>query len=204
MTLHVLDQLPLWVEGDLSAADLAAVEHHLAKCPACHAVAERLRTSQVWLREAMQPPFVPIDHEHLRHAVMAQIRTEAAAKPVHRLAAIRPTLLAACVASLLIATLIWRQEHATVSLPPLGVPSALPAGSATQTAPVVTPPMARQDLARVAPLKAPLRRPEEPVSSPIEGPARIEFQTANPNIRIIWLAQAKPLPEMNPTPLEAP
>lgn len=202
MTLHVLDQLPLWVEGDLSAADLALVEGHLAECPTCQEAAARLQASQAWLREAMTPPFIPIDHENLCHAVMAQVRVEAAAKPIRRLT-VRHGLLAACAASLLVAALVWRQEHAAVTLRPLGAPSALPAG-ATQTVPVIPPPMARQGPVRVGPLQEPLLRPEEPVSSPIEGPARIEFQTADPNIRIIWLAQAKPLPETNPLIQEEP
>lgn len=203
MTVHVLNQLSLWVEGDLSTTDLAAVDGHLAECQACRAAAERLRTSQTWLREAMQPPFVSIDHENLRHAVMAQIRMEPAAKSVRHLA-IRPALLAACAASLLVAILAWRQEHAPVASPPLVVPSVFPAEPATQTASMVPQSMACPDPARTAPLKVPLPGLEESSSSPAGGLPRIEFQTANPTVRIIWLAQANPLSETNPTPSEAP
>lgn len=202
MTIHVLDQLPLWVEGDLSGLDTETVQAHLDLCGSCRAAAEQLRTSQAWLREALVPPFAPIDHENLRRAVIVQIRMEAAAQPVRRLA--RPALLAACAASLLVGTLVWRQEHAAVTLPPLGTPSALPAEPATQAAPAIPPPMVRQGAARVARLKVPLRKSEEPASPPVEGPVRIEFQTADPNVRIIWLAQAKPLPETNPLIPEEP
>jgi hypothetical protein len=31
------------------------------------------------------------------------------------------------------------------------------------------------------------------------GPARIEFQTADPTIRIIWLTQTRSLPETHPS-----
>jgi hypothetical protein len=43
-----------------------------------------------------------------------------------------------------------------------------------------------------------------PADSPPEAPTRIEFQTADPTIRIIWLARATPLPEANPSTQEAP
>lgn len=203
MTVHVLDQLPLWVEGDLSAADLAQIEGHLAECPACAAAAERLRTSQAWLREALAPPFAPIDQENLRQTVMAQIRTEAAAKPVHPLA-IRPALLAACAASLLIATLVWRRDRPAMAPAP-GTPAPMaairPGAEPTQEA---SPRLARHDPARV-PLPPTRPRPAiAPADSPPEEPARIEFQTADPNIRIIWLAQAKPLPETIPLIQEEP
>ncbi|MCM2249397.1 MAG: zf-HC2 domain-containing protein, partial [Geothrix sp.] len=71
MTIHVLDQLPFWVEGDLSAADLAAVEGHLAECPACRAAAEHLRISQTWLRDALASPFSVADEGAWQRAVMA-------------------------------------------------------------------------------------------------------------------------------------
>lgn len=203
MTVHVLDQLPLWVVGDLSAADLAQIEGHLAECPACAAAAEGLHTSQAWLREALAPPFVPIDHENLRHAIMAQIRTEAAAKAVHRLA-IRPALLAACAASLLIATLIWRRDRPAVASAP-GIPASMatlrPGVEPTQEA---SPRLARHDPARVLLPPTRPRTAVAPADSPPEGPARIEFQTADPTIRIIWLARATPLPDTNPSLQEEP
>jgi hypothetical protein len=201
MTLHVLDQLPLWVEGDLSAADLAEVEGHLAECPTCHAAAERLRLSQAWLREALAPPFAASDEGALHRAVMAQIRVETTAKPIRRLA-IRRGLLAACAASLLIATFIWRREpKGPVQLSGLGVPPApmtvtpqpdARSNHAPHEAPRPAHPSPRMALARKA------------GSPPPAEPARIEFQTADPNIRIIWLARATPLPDTNPPLQEEP
>lgn len=203
MTLHVLDQLPLWVEGDLNAADLATVEGHLAECTACHAAAERLRTTQTWLREALASPFDASDGVALRRSVMKQIRVEAATKPIRRLA-IRRGLLAACAASLLIATLIWRRERPTVAPAP-GIPAPTSALN-----PVAEPTLAasqrpaHHDSARILPPPTRPRTAVLPADSPPEAPARIEFQTADPNIRIIWLARATPLPEAEPTRPEEP
>jgi anti-sigma factor RsiW len=203
MTIHVLDQLPLWVEGDLSTADLTVVEGHLTECPTCQAAAERLRTSQAWLREALAPPFDASDEGALHRAVMAQLRVETTAKPTRRLA-LRRGLLVACAASLLIATLIWRRERSAVASAP-GIPAPMaalrPGAEPTQEA---SPRLAHHDPARTLPPPTRPRTVVAPADSPPEEPARIEFQTADPNIRIIWLARATPLPDTNPSLQEEP
>jgi anti-sigma factor RsiW len=193
MTPHVLDQLPLWVEGDLNPTEAAAVETHLAQCPTCHESAENLRSSQAWLREGMASPFDAGDQDRLRRRVMDQIRAEAAVKPFPRFK-VRPALLAACAASILVASLVWRMEQGRLTrstavevpstkvaaLPPLPVPQ--PRKIEHQATP--------RPQARVAP--GPKSETESP---PLGEPARIEFQTSDPTIRIIWLAQSKPLPD---------
>ncbi|MBK8572927.1 MAG: zf-HC2 domain-containing protein [Holophagaceae bacterium] len=121
MTPHVHPQLPLWVEGDLDAADMAAVDHHLDQCPDCRSAAENLRASQIQLREAMVSPFGASDRERLRRQVMVQVRAEGAAKPVRRLLP-RFALLAACAASLLLAVFLWRQGPAAVAPEPTSAP----------------------------------------------------------------------------------
>lgn len=172
---HVLDQLPLWVEGDLDAQGMAAVEAHLTLCAACRAEAEACRESQAWLREEAAP-FTAADRETLRHAVLARI------PPRRR--GFGGTLWIAGLAAAALAFAFLRPR-----------PSPRPAKEAAvlppspQPAPSVRPPLPAP-LARVA-----RRRPPEPIPAPAadagSGPARIEIQTPNPRIRIIWLAQAK-------------
>lgn len=191
MTLHVLDQLPLWIGGDLDAAETASVERHLAQCPACRAEAERLRTSQAWLREAMTPPFDLADGERLHREVMGRLRREAVAGPTRPLAR-PPVLLMACAATLLLAIVLWRQDPATVAPKPVIEPGVLqpqPQPAPPQAVPLEPPRSARG---------WPAPHPQVPPASP----ARIEFQTADPNIRIIWLAQSGPLPAPPPSPEE--
>jgi anti-sigma factor RsiW len=202
-TPHVLDQLPLWVEGDLSRKAMAAVEGHLAECSACRSTAEQLKTSQSWLREAMASPFDASDQGRLHLRVMDQIRAETAAKPSRRFT-VRPALLAACAASLLLATLIWRQERGSLIQPPSLVAPPLP-----KVAEFVAQPSLQSSSAdhQATPSPRPHGRPaakQESESPPQSEPARIEFRTSNPNIRIIWLAQAKPLPDTNPPFSEIP
>jgi len=113
MSPHVLDRLPFWVEGDLAPDDIAVVQGHLAQCPACREAAERLETSQRWLREALATPFDLQDTSQLRLQVMTQLR--AGSRPILRLSLGRSMSrgmgrgpLGACAASLLIPTLVWR------------------------------------------------------------------------------------------------
>ncbi|NWJ40203.1 MAG: zf-HC2 domain-containing protein [Geothrix sp.] len=190
MTLHVLDQLPLWVEGDLDATDRTAVDHHLAQCPDCRSAAEDLRASQIQLREAMASPFDAADRERLRHQLMAQVRAETAAKPPRRLIP-RSALLAACAASLLLTVFLWRQG------PTIAVPQPTAAPRAPRQPPQPPSTMAVRQDPPTPHTRGPAASPRE--ASPAAGPARIEFQTADPTIRIIWLAQSKPLPDTTPS-----
>jgi len=199
MTPHVLDQLPLWVEGDLSTPELAAVEAHLAQCTACRLAATELQASQSWLRETLASPFDASDQERLRRSVMEQIKIEPTPKPVRRFAT-RPALLAACAAVLIIATFSWRQTQPVAPAPTLASPS-LPADPPVPGA--ITPTLAPSAPVRAAPAREALPPMKVPVL-PREEPARIELQTADPTVRIIWLAQAKPLSEPTAITPEAP
>jgi anti-sigma factor RsiW len=198
---HVLDRLPLWVEGDLTGQELLEVERHLAECPSCQEAAQRLTTSQSWLREALVSPFEASDQERLRRKVMDQIRAEAPARPARRLT-VRPALLAACAASLLVASLVWQQQrhYERQALLPMLPPLPKAAEPPMQTDPQPNKAEQRSSpSANARPRPGPTQASESPPSG---DPARIEFQTSDPNIRIIWLAQAKPLPD--PTAPEEP
>lgn len=202
-TPHVLDQLPLWVEGDLSSRDHAEVQAHLALCSSCRAEADRLRTSQAWLREALDSPFEAADRDQFRRRVMDQIRSEPVRSP-HRRLLPRPVLLAAGAAALMIITLVWHQARpGAVSPPEAEAPTAatLPQAKAATEGP---PRQALGDPTRAAPRVARYHPVAEANPPRHEAAARIEFQTADPTIRIIWLAQAKPFSEAIPPFQEAP
>jgi predicted anti-sigma-YlaC factor YlaD len=194
MTMHVLDLLPLWVEEDLPRETAAAVEVHLVECPACREAADRLRQSQTWLREALASPFVAVDQDRLRQAVMDRIRTEPLGAPTRRFA---PALLAAA-AVLMVVVLTWNRPQGKAN--PL---SAVGSAPMTETASPAHPLPPRLELAKASHPQAQAHSRPRPDSTalPQGEPTRIEFQTADPTIRIIWLAQATPLPNANP-PLE--
>lgn len=190
MTLHALDQLPLWAEGDLDAAEMAAVDRHLAQCLDCASAAGDLRASQNLLREATTVPFEASARERLRRKVMVQVHAEAAARPVRHLIP-RSALMAACAASLLLAVFLWRQGPALAVQQPTAVLKA------PQQPPQPPPTIAERQNPTSFPTRGPAASPRE--APPPAGPARIEFQTADPTIRIIWLAQSKSLPDTTPS-----
>lgn len=199
MTTHVLDQLSLWVEGDLPHDAAAAVEDHLTECPACHEAADRLRQSQAWLREALASPFDTTDQNRLRQAVMDRIRTEPLGAPTRWFVPAPALLVAAAV--LVVIVLTWNRPHGKAN--PISAAGSAPVGEAA-VPPHPLPP--RLELAKAAHAQAQARsRPRPgPETIPRGEPTRIEFQTADPTIRIIWLAQATPQPDTNPPLPEAP
>lgn len=201
MTSHALDQLPLWVEGDLDASGMARVDQHLAACAACRLAAEDLRRGQARLREAMASPFEAADHARLRGRVMDQLQAEAARPPTRRFAP-RPFHLAAAAAALLLVALPWLQRPRSQAHPGQR-PSPPGPGTRAEIPPDPTSLPTRRAAPRLVPSPP---RPGERIAEPEppEGPSRIEFQTADPTIRIIWLARATPLPEAEPTLQEAP
>ena len=177
-TPHVLHLLPLWAGGDLSRAESEAVQAHLGNCPNCRAEAEALASTLALLKEAPLAPFSESDRAVLRASVMEQIRREAP-RPLRRTA----WLWAAAALMLAVASPFLLRHPALPAIPvtapeadraPLVTPKPVPAG----------PGMPRsRPLARRTP-------PAVESSSPDPTLTRIEFQTSNPNIRIIWLAKA--------------
>jgi anti-sigma factor RsiW len=177
-TVHVQNAL---LQGDLDASESAAVRAHLAECGKCRALDAALRESQAWLREDSEPPFSPEERLQLRRDVMARIQPR---RPTRNL---RPLLLLAAALGLLWVGRRWVHQESVPSLPPPVQAQILPAANAPVPQPRPTHPR------RVA-------SPERP-SVPDTTLARIELQTEDPNIRIIWLA-----PSSTPTtlPTETP
>lgn len=174
MNDHVLDRLPLWVGGDVEVSEAAAIEAHLAQCESCRAEADALRRSQAWLKDAGVPPFGAEDREALRRAVLAQVAS--APSVGRRWVGWGAAALAA--ASILLLTLSRKAVPAPEALAP-----HLATAEPLRPAPESVPPI------RVARRHAPPPRPEL-VRTAGPGASRIEIQTANPRIRIIWLARA--------------
>jgi anti-sigma factor RsiW len=173
----VQTQLPLWVEGDLPDPETGALEGHLARCGCCREAAEALRASQAWLKAGPPPPFTEADHAQVRQAVLDRIRAEATLRPAPFRA--RRALLWVAAGGLFVLglTLRWPRPAA----PPM---------------PGHRPPLARQEPAPAPPGVQPpprrLARNPRPESRPeASALTRIELQTSNPQIRIIWLARTQ-------------
>ena len=106
---HVLERLPLWVEGDLPSPEAMEVETHLVACPTCRAAAEAFAASQAWLKDTPEAPFTAADLVELRQEVLARIHAEAT--PRRRVRPLRPFLALAAAALCVLTGTLWTQGH---------------------------------------------------------------------------------------------
>jgi anti-sigma factor RsiW len=186
--------LALFVGDDLDDDEAALVRRHLLACDACRATLEGYRAAGAWLRSARKPEPGPAAYLALQRAVRVRVRE--APRPWLlawlgrgwswvRLGA-APTLATATVALALGAfTLVARGGR-----PPLVAPPAV----ATDSSPTVAAASAR-------PEEGPLALADEAGPETAEGEAdgepdddlRIEMQTSDPEVRIIWFS---PRPEV--------
>jgi anti-sigma factor RsiW len=184
---HVTELLPLWVGGDLTDRDALAVEAHLRQCAACRAVADSLGDSRQWLLGGTEAPYTAEERMAFRNAVMTQIRAEAGVRRAPRFnRTSRPWLLAA--AALLLAMGTHRLAKRPSPVEPPFTPTPV-AGVAPGELPLPRLPVraeARHRLLRPRRLVPEAPSPEAPTF------ARLELQTSDPSIRIIWLARATP------------
>jgi hypothetical protein len=135
-----------------------------------------------WLRSE-QPPFSEEDRAAMRRGVWREIEARTAAEGAFRPARLVPAG-AAVLAAVLVAVLWLRPPASAPEAPALAAVTKNPAtvAEAAQRPPVED--SFRQPAAGHAPpYTRPRRREPEGV------PVRIEFQTANPEVRIIWLVK---------------
>lgn len=192
---QVLSQLPLHVESDLPEAEGRAVTAHLEACPACREALKRLAASQAWLKAGTEPPFDAQARAALRRAVMAQIRTS----PRRRVLPWRPLLLAAASVALVVVT-ATRRGH---PVPPPREAPRPPVTTVDVPGPAPTEALPQESPLRLARRAPSPEAPDEALTDLLPGgPSRIELQTDNPNVRIIWLARVAP--DDQPSPQEQP
>ncbi|MCM3876988.1 MAG: zf-HC2 domain-containing protein [Thermoanaerobaculia bacterium] len=205
--------LALHVEGDLAADESRAVEAHMAGCPGCRAEAEAYKRSQSFLREDGPAPFDERDYAEIRRGVRERLDDRPDRGTLVRRANIfflegkRETALALTAAAslLLAASIALRYRPTAVPGPasfarsgaaqaearPLSLFKKNPPGAPELTsvaqeaaARAVFPSKQKEMVTRSSPLLVG-RAPASVVS-------RIELQTANPNVRIIWLVGSQP------------
>jgi anti-sigma factor RsiW len=196
---HVTEKLPLWAGGDLSRQEMQLVQEHLNTCQACRLEAMHYAEALTWVKESMEAPFTQEDLLSVRNSVMTQIRKPQKSKP-KRLLPYIPWLLAA--ASIPAALMLYSAKDGTA----MKVNTASVAANAT---PIVAS-TAAMDVNSTRPdaQSRPLaERPKTVTKQSVHGllaqsqPANfmqasaithIEFQTEDPNIKIIWFPNPRP------------
>jgi hypothetical protein len=196
--------LPLFVEGDLPERKSARVRLHLEDCLGCRGVQEQYRRSQQWLRASALPAVDGERLEALRRAVWRQIDQQP-----------RPAPLWLAIERGWASLRRWASQP-PVAVAALGL---VVLGSVTMTRGLGGSRLGAQlDLAsqpaleeRIDEWAEPAEDPEllaaatpeemadgtengqsegEPVDENAASKMRIEIQTQDPNVRIIWFAPA--------------
>lgn len=207
-SFHVIDRLPLWIEGDLPDTEAHQVSEHLSGCASCRAAAEALRESQSWLKDAPPAPFDENDFIKLRRNVLEQLATEGLSPFRSKVIRFfqRGPLVAAAAALLLILLTPWiripkanpqaepEKRASSSSIPRLALPPT-EVRTPVQASPRVPIQSQQNHLSAVSPSKvgSPKILDEIPITQ-----VRIELQTSNPAIRIIWLPRSPAEPPSTP------
>ncbi len=183
-----------YVGDDLSRGDGAAVQAHLLGCESCSAVVHELRESLEFVRGHSEARGSTADYDAIRDAVLRELRVGRQRRdwrPILAFAAC--TAVVALAFSLILIATVRRHVDETAQDPPLGQPavSRSPAPEEARTTPyppVVAPTKDRRQRTR---RRNSVRAPRgddhgAPADVDSEAMMRVEFQTSDPTVRIIW------------------
>ena len=189
--------LALQSGGDLPGGRERKVAAHLEGCEACRSFSGELEQSAAWIREAAPPSVSEASYAEMRREVWRRIESgqaNAGARRIGRIAWAAATVATAALAAFLLAPKAPRESAVPSSRP--GDMASLPTRAA---APVVSPApeAAPASAAEASPaaVRVAAGHPQRPLRRRPSAPAaesavdRIEFRTANPNVRIIWLVR---------------
>lgn len=216
---RIQELIPLFIEGDLKAGKAGPVRSHLEGCPDCAQVASEYRGSQQWLKSYTPPDFEESFFDGLRRGVHREIdATNSRAFRFRRLLALSPAsfaLASVAVFGLFFGLAFYLWPDVSDETPPYllgdaGIPQlpGLDAGAPSDIdwkLPAADPSIdSRAERPRrqrrgggpgmISRGPNPSLEPVEPLAveaAPSREVLRIEFQTGDPNIRIIWFAPAE-------------
>ena len=195
MTCERSEQLlALREEGALSPRLARRVTEHLDGCGRCRALQLELGRGRRWIESAPPPPLAEDDFETVRRGVWREIEarrleSRRSVSLSRALAFAGASFAAAVLGAIWLARQSPKPALARLS-PPTTAPrtASLPAPTpssalSSRPAPPAVASVSRPPATRVA--RAARRR-----SAPGDtGFSRIEFRTANPNVRVIWLVK---------------
>lgn len=190
---HIQALLALYAGDDLGDEERMDVQTHLRTCETCAAADAEYRASISLAREATEPRFDEAFYASIRGTVLAEIAPRQARRWPHRVAlALAASLLVAAGMLLLVAWLRapgaadqdLRAEQKDTPQPatpdrvnPTPEPGPEPPSPKPRRVHRVVPP--RRTVASEVATAKPDAEPEM---------LRIEYQTADPNVRVIWFA----------------
>jgi anti-sigma factor RsiW len=204
---HITEIIPLYVGNDLDDAETERVTKHLLSCDPCRSLESQYRESSAWLKNVAMADVETDSFPTLRARVSRRINS--ANRFRRSKAPLRIAAFIAAAAALLIASTLslYLRAASTKSVPEVAIskarvevghavelvrPIRRSARSRQRLLPIVSNPsvtlLPTVPVAPVPHLSSQLAKlPTFPSTSPVENSVRIEIQTADPTIRIIWL-----------------
>ena len=180
--------LSLYAGHDLDAGGTRKIAVHLAECENCRSIEANLRESRAWLESAPPPPMDESDFASIRRGVWRRIETDRRVAGKDPPRAGRLGLAGGLLAGALLAVFLFLRPR----------PEALqPVAREIAVSPAAALPLEPSGTVESSPSPAP-RNPTHSLSHARVRPAmtgarrsvvKIEFQTANPDVRIIWLVK---------------
>jgi Putative zinc-finger len=184
--------LPLSVGEELEGRQKREVEEHLAACEGCRLFQEDLLRGRAWIASIPVPPLGEAESGELRRGVWREIESRGlragGAVPRYRRFAVS-SAAALLVAVLVGLAVLSRGRPGPVASPPVAALPTAPEETVVAVAPArtVEESAAPEPVpAKARPLRARAGRHTGAVPSEV---VKIEFQTANPDVRIIWLVK---------------
>jgi hypothetical protein len=182
----------LFVGEELEGRRKREIENHLAGCERCRLLQEDLQGSRAWIGSIRAPSLNEAESGELRRGVWREIESRGlragGALPRYR------RLAVSSAAGLLLTVLMGlavlsKGRPARVASPPAAVLAAAPREAVAAAA----PPQPLKESAAPAPdsvtARFPRARAGRHTAAVPSDVVKIEFQTANPDVRIIWLVK---------------
>ena len=200
--------------GDASDREIRNLEHHIGRCSDCASFAASLRPLP-FAEVRSELPLGEEDFARIRNSVMSEVTTTRNSNWrvfSFRFAAIGATLLAILAVGVSLGrrhpepSPVVTTTRATPTPIPIVVATSKPARGEVEE--VADPPTNTTPREKIRPVTARPETSSRPPSPAVElaaldrpepGPVRIELQTSDPNIRIIWISQNKSSEESSVT-----
>ncbi|NOT63235.1 MAG: zf-HC2 domain-containing protein [Acidobacteria bacterium] len=204
---RIAQWLPLYASSDLSDAQSVQVRAHLAQCESCATLADEYAAAREWMQGTGAPEFDETFFAELRYGVRQKLAAQSVRAAWWTLRW-QPLVVAVALLLLMIFSLRLFQ---TKGVPPTNIAKRHAPLQQPEAVPTPIPPI--NELAQTQKPRVPWRKhgralrikqeekdtivatateparvdEVEKVAEPVM--SRIEIQTADPNIRIIWLTQ---------------
>ena len=186
---HISERIPLFISRDLDESEMESVGQHLLSCEPCRSLESQYREADSWLKSLSDvEPEIATDGE-LRTRVNRVIDTDESKRLGWQTVVVAGAIAAALLITSAFALTMYRRGDQRGE-DSIAVTTTATTGTTAKTA-TTAKTSGRKARVRIASQIKPGNRSAVPpcplTETASHTPMRIEIQTSDPNIRIIWL-----------------